>query len=74
MKVFSARKTVPDFGHVKVSWQVAGARQDAYAKAHPVVVERDKPSAEKRRYLHPVLHNLPKRKDSPRVAPCLDSA
>ena len=43
--------------HVKVSWQVAGVRQDAYAKAHPVVVERDKPSAEKGRYLQPSLDN-----------------
>ena len=43
--------------HVKVSWQVVGVRQDAYAKAHPVVVERDKPSAEKGRYLQPLLDN-----------------
>jgi hypothetical protein len=48
-----------DKPHVKVSWQVAGVRQDAYAKAHPVMVERDKPSLEKGRYLHPLLHNLP---------------
>jgi len=43
--------------HVKVSWQVVGVRQDAYAKAHPVVVERDKPSAEKGRYSQPLLDN-----------------
>jgi hypothetical protein len=49
--------------HVKVSWQVAGVRQDAYAKAHPVVVERDKPSAEKGRYLHPLAHNSPGEKE-----------
>lgn len=27
---------------MKVSWQVTGARQDAYALAHPLVVEQDK--------------------------------
>jgi hypothetical protein len=26
-------------GHVKVSWQVTGIRQDAYAKEHPIKVE-----------------------------------
>jgi hypothetical protein len=27
----------------KVSWQLTGVRKDAWAKAHPLVVERDKP-------------------------------
>ena len=40
---------------VKVSWQVTGVRQDAYAKAHPLVVEQDKPVAERGYYLHPEL-------------------
>ena len=29
---------------VKVSWQVTGIRQDAYAEAHPMKVEQDKPA------------------------------
>ena len=38
---------------VKVSWQVTGIRQDAYAKAHPIVVEQFKPAEEKGLYLYP---------------------
>ncbi len=38
---------------VKVSWQVTGIRHDAYAKAHPVVVEAEKQGDERGRYLHP---------------------
>ena len=36
-------------GHV--SWQVTGVRQDAYAKAYPVVVEENKPREEQGHYL-----------------------
>jgi hypothetical protein len=39
----------------KVSWQVTGVRQDAYAKAHRIKVEEDKPAQEKGHYLHPEL-------------------
>lgn len=39
----------------KVSWQVTGVRQDAYAKAHRIKVEEDKPVEERGRYLHPEL-------------------
>lgn len=39
---------------VKVSWQVTGIRQDAYARSHPIVVEAEKPAAEKGYYLNPV--------------------
>jgi trimeric autotransporter adhesin len=39
----------------KVSWQVTGVRQDAYAKAHRIRVEEDKPAQEKGHYLHPEL-------------------
>ena len=38
---------------VKVSWQVTGIRQDAFARAHPVIVEEDKPAEERGTYLHP---------------------
>ncbi len=47
---------------VKVSWQVTGVRQDAYAKAHPLVVEQDKPVAERGYYLHPELFGQPESK------------
>ncbi len=38
---------------VKVSWQVTGIRQDAYAQAHPIVVEEPKPAEEQGLYLFP---------------------
>ena len=44
---------------VKVSWQVTGVRQDAYAKAHPLVVEEDKPANLRGYYLHPDLYGQP---------------
>jgi hypothetical protein len=44
---------------VEVSWQVTGIRQDAFAKAHPVVVEEEKTFAERGRYLHPEEHGMP---------------
>lgn len=43
----------------QVSWQVTGVRQDAYAKAHPVVPEVAKPARERGTYLHPVEHGHP---------------
>jgi hypothetical protein len=39
----------------KVSWQVTGVRQDAYAQAHRIKVEEEKPAQEKGHYLHPEL-------------------
>ncbi|HET9695771.1 MAG TPA: hypothetical protein VFP40_02815 [Terriglobales bacterium] len=44
---------------MKVSWQVTGIRQDAYAKAHPLPVEEDKPKEYKGYYLHPQEFNQP---------------
>jgi hypothetical protein len=38
---------------LKVSWQVTGIRQDAYANAHRIPVEEDKPADEQGTYLHP---------------------
>jgi hypothetical protein len=46
----------------KVSWQVTGIRQDAYAKAHRIVVEEEKPPAERGFYLHPEVFGQPKEK------------
>jgi trimeric autotransporter adhesin len=39
----------------KVSWQVTGIRQDAYAAAHRIKVEEDKPARDRGHYLHPEL-------------------
>jgi hypothetical protein len=44
-------------GHAaqEVSWQVTGIRQDAWANAHRIPVEVDKPAEDHGRYLHPDL-------------------
>lgn len=44
----------------KVSWQVTGVRQDAWAEAHRVVVESEKPPSEQGLLLHPVEHGMPR--------------
>ena len=44
----------------KVSWQVTGIRQDAFAKAHPIIPEVEKTGEERGKYLHPVEHGQPK--------------
>ena len=43
----------------KVSWQLTGVRNDAYAKAHRLVVESAKSGKEKGRYLNPLEHGKP---------------
>jgi hypothetical protein len=48
-----------DKPNVKVSWQVVGIRNDAYAQAHPLVVEQLKPDAERGYYLHPEAYGQP---------------
>lgn len=47
-------------GNVEVSWQVTGIRQDAFAKANPIVPEVDKEPANKGLYLHPEAFGLPR--------------
>ncbi len=47
---------------VKVSWQVTGVRQDAWANAHRIPVEEVKPEAERGFYLHPELFGAPDEK------------
>jgi hypothetical protein len=47
---------------MKVSWQVTGIRQDAWANAHRIPVEQDKPEAERGFYLHPGLYGRPEEK------------
>jgi hypothetical protein len=56
---FSIRTTAPN---VKVSWQITGVRQDAYAKAHPLVVEEEKDARLKGFYIHPDLYGAPQEK------------
>jgi hypothetical protein len=51
-----------DKPNVEVSWQVTGIRQDAYAKAHTIEVEKVKPEAERGKYLSPELYGQPKEK------------
>ncbi len=41
--------------NVKVSWQVTGIRQDAWANAHRIPVEVDKAKGDQGHYLHPEL-------------------
>ncbi len=47
---------------MKVSWQVTGIRQDAYAKADPIEVEQEKSEEEKGKFLHPELFGEPPEK------------
>jgi hypothetical protein len=44
-----------DKGNVKVSWQVTGIRQDAWANAHRIPLEVEKPAEYQGHYLHPEL-------------------
>jgi hypothetical protein len=51
-----------DKPNVKVSWQVSGIRNDAYAKANPMIVEKEKNEKEKGKYYYPELYGQPKSK------------
>jgi hypothetical protein len=51
-----------DKPNVKVSWQVTGIRQDAWANAHRIPVEQMKPEKERGFYLHPELFGAPAEK------------
>jgi hypothetical protein len=44
---------------VKVSWQVAGVRRDAFAMTYPIHVEDDKPAEQRGTYLHPEAYGKP---------------
>ncbi len=37
----------------EVSWQITGVRQDAWANAHRILIEQEKPEKERGTYLHP---------------------
>jgi hypothetical protein len=56
---FAIRTSAPN---VKVSWQVTGVRQDAYAKANPLVVEQEKEPRLRGFYVHPELYGAPAEK------------
>ena len=56
---FEIRTSAPN---VEVSWQVTGVRQDAYAKAHPLVVEQEKEARLRGFYIHPELYGAPPEK------------
>jgi hypothetical protein len=49
-----------DKPHVEVSWQVTGVRRDAWAEAHRIVVEEDKPADQQGRYFAPEAHGRPR--------------
>ena len=51
-----------DKPNVEVSWMVTGIRQDAYAEAHRIPVEEEKPEKERGTYLNPEVFNQPKEK------------
>ncbi len=51
-----------DKPNVKVSWQVTGIRQDAWANAHRIPVEQQKAANERGSYLHPELFGAPAEK------------
>ena len=46
---------------MEVSWQVTGIRKDAFALAHPVIVEEEKAVADRGHYLHPAELGQPAR-------------
>jgi len=47
---------------MKVSWQVTGIRQDAWAKAHPIEVEELKSAKDRGKYIHHELFGQPEEK------------
>jgi hypothetical protein len=44
---------------VRVSWQVTGIRQDAWANAHRMEPEVEKPESARGKYLNPREHGQP---------------
>ncbi len=48
-----------DATHTKISWQITAVRQDAFAKAHPLIVEQAKPARERGFYQNPELFGQP---------------
>ncbi|HEV8482180.1 MAG TPA: hypothetical protein VGV87_01370 [Blastocatellia bacterium] len=53
---FAIKTSIPN---VRVSWQVTGIRQDAFANKHRIPVEQDKPEKERGYYVHPDAFGQP---------------
>jgi hypothetical protein len=51
----------------RVCWQLTGVRHDAFARAQPLVVEREKPADDHGRYLHPEPFGQP---GAQQINPC----
>ncbi len=47
-------------GNATVCWQVTGTRQDAWAEAHRIPIEHEKPAHERGKFLHPALFGAPR--------------
>ena len=47
---------------MKISWQVTGIRQDAWANVHRIPVEVEKSERERGYYIHPELYGAPEEK------------
>jgi trimeric autotransporter adhesin len=59
-EVSDSRFTIKtDKPNVRVSWQVTGIRQDAWANAHRAEAEVEKPEGQRGKYLNPVEHDQP---------------
>ncbi len=58
----------------RVSWQVTGIRQDAYANAYRIKVEQEKGAGERGLYLHPELYGPPKGQSLPTISTPADMA
>jgi hypothetical protein len=52
---------------LKVSWQVTGIRKDRWARANPIVIERDKREHERGYYLSPSLYDEPAKRRISRI-------
>jgi hypothetical protein len=45
---------------IRVSWQVTGIRQDAWANENRIIVEEEKAAEDRGLYLHPAAFGLPR--------------
>ena len=54
---FTIQTNLPN---IEVSWQVTGIRNDAWAKANPIIPEKTKADKDKGKYLTPELFGQPK--------------
>ena len=52
-------KIASDATNTKISWQITAVRQDAFAKAYPLIVEQAKPDRERGFYQNPELFGQP---------------